>query len=592
MSNSARMMSSAGSSGNVRLEEALRLCEAEIRRRPRFAPAWTAKARALRALRRLGEALQSCDKAIELQPDDLEANLVRGNVLMELDRPEDALPSYERAVVLKPDLAEAHYNRANATARLGRQQDALQGYDRAIAIKPGFAEAHHARANALEKLGRLNEALEGFNRAAALKPELAEAYNNKGNILCRLGRHAAAVESYTRAVRARPGYALAWNNMASALKDMGRFEAALESCDRAIAIVPGFATAHHNRGNVLKALKRLPEAIRSFDRAIELAPDFAGAHRNRATTTLLMGDFERGWEYYECRETCAATRPEWGSRWTGNESLEGKSLLILAEQGFGDTIQFCRFAPLAAARGGKVTLAVQDPLVALLGCLRPEIAITALSAVVPSKFDYHIPLLSMPRVFHTHTDNIPANIPYLSADPGRIEAWKARMGMHGFRIGISWQGAVGGEIDIGRSFPVSHFETLAAIPRLRLISLQKNAGLEQLRDLPAGMNVETLGDELDPGTEAFFDTAAVMESLDLVITSDTAIAHLAGALGRPVWVALSHVPDWRWLLDRDSSPWYPTMKLFRQPRRNDWAGAFAAMKTSLLALFSANRSIP
>jgi hypothetical protein len=305
-----------------------------------------------------------------------------------------------------------------------------------------------------------------------------------------------------------------------------------------------------------------------------------------------MGDFERGWEHYESRETCAAPSPDWGVRWTGDESLEGKSLLILAEQGFGDTIQSCRFAPLAAARGAKVTLAVQDPLVALLECLKPGIMITALSAVVPTRFDYHIPLLSMPRAFHTRTDNIPASIPYLSANPWRIEAWNARMGTHGFRIGICWQGAVGGEVDIGRSFPVRHFETLAEIPGLRLISLQKNAGVEQLRDLPAGMKVETFGDTLDPGPDAFVDTAAVMENLDLVITSDTAIAHLAGALGRPVWVALSHVPDWRWLLDRDDSPWYPTMRLFRQPRRNDWAGVFAAIKTSLLELLAANRNSP
>jgi len=506
---------------------------------------------------------------------------------MELDRAEDALLSYGHAALLKPDLAEAHFNRANAAARLGRQQDALEGYDRTLVLKPGFAEAHHARANALEKLGRLSEALDGFSRAAALKPALAEAHNNKGNVLCRLGRHAEAVESYTRAVRARPGYALAWNNLGSALRHLGRLEEALESCDRAIALAPAIAAAHYNRGNVLKALERLPESIESYDRAIALAPEFADAHKNRATTTLLMGDFERGWERYERRNARVSIPPNSGSIWTGEENLDGKSLLIWAEQGFGDTFQFCRYASLLADRGGRVTLAVQDPLVAILKCLEPAVAVTGLGNA-PAGFDCCISLMSIPHALRTCSHNIPAAIPYLRADPDRTRQWRDRIGTQGFKIGICWQGAAGGEVDIGRSFPVRHFETLTDIPGLRLISLQKNAGVEQLRELPAGMNVETFGDTLDPGPEAFVDTAAIMENLDLVITSDTAAAHLAGALGRPAWVALSRVPDWRWLLDRSDSPWYPTMRLFRQSRSGDWPEVFAAIKASLLESLSTN----
>jgi tetratricopeptide (TPR) repeat protein len=559
--------------------------------RPHFAQAWNNRARALRALRRLDESLLSWDRAIALEPADTDAHLNRGNVLMEIDRPEEALASYGRALALTPDLAEAHYNRATAALRLGRAEDALQDFDRTIALKPGYAEAHHMRANVLDRLGRQDEAVQGFQRAVALKPDLVESHNNKGNLLCRLGRQAEAVDSYTRAVQRRPDYALAWSNRGSALKAIGRFEDALESCDRAIGLAPDLAAAHHNRGNALKGLKRLEDAIGSFERAIELVPAFEDAHRNRATTTLLTGDFERGWRLYERRNAGMSVPPNSGSIWTGTEDLEGKTLLIGAEQGFGDTFQFCRYAPLAAARGAKVTLAVQDPLVALLKCLEPETSVTALSTA-PAGFDYYIPLLSMPHAFQTRANNIPSTVPYLHPDPDKIRHWRDRIGSEGFRIGICWQGAVGGEVDIGRSFPVRHFAPLAEIPGTRLISLQKNAGVEQLHDLPAGMTVEAFGDALDPGPQAFVDTAAAMENLDLVITSDTAVAHLAGALGRRTWLALNYVPDWRWLLDRDESPWYPTMKLFRQPRRNDWAGVFAAIRTSLLELLSTNWARP
>ncbi len=575
-----------------RFDEAVAGYDRATSTRPDFAPAWNNRARALRALRRLEEALESCERAIALDPAQADAHVNHGNVLMELDRSEDAFVSYGRAIALAPDLAEAHYNRANAAARLGRAEDALRDFDRAVALRPGFAEAHHARANALEKLGRLVEALASFDRAAALKPDLAESYNNKGNILCRLGRRAEAVDSYTSAVRNRPGYALAWSNRGSALKDIGRLEEALESCDRAIALAPGLAAAHHNRGTILKGLKRLSDAVGSFDRAIVCAPDFADAHRNKAIATLLMGDFAQGWQLYERRNTGTAAFPAAsGQPWTGDEKLDGRTLLIRAEQGFGDTFQFCRYARLAADRGARVTLAVQDPLVALLKCLEPTVTVTSLSEAV-SDSDYHIALLSMPRAFRTDAHSIPANIPYLAADPVRIAAWRARIATQGFRVGICWQGAIGGDVDIGRSFPVRQFETLAGMPGIRLISLQKNAGAEQLRDLPAGMSVETFGDALDPGPAAFVDTAAVMENLDIIISSDTAVAHLAGALGRPIWVALSHVPDWRWLMDRDDSPWYPTMRLFRQSERNDWTGAFAAMKNSLPELLSAHGRCP
>jgi Flp pilus assembly protein TadD len=472
--------------------------------------------------------------------------------------------------------------------------EALDGFDRTIALKPGFAEAHLGRGNTLADMNRPDEAVRSYDRAIALKPNLAEAHNNRGMALHRLGRFEEALESYSRAIGHRPGYALACNNRGMALREIGRLEDALRDCSRAVALNPRFAEAHYNRGNVLKGLTRPDEALQDYDCAIALKPDLAEAHWNKAVCTLLMGRFEEGWRLYERRTRkpeCAANLVAGQTAWTGTESLDGKSLYIQAEQGLGDTIQFCRYALLAAEMGREVVLAVQDPLVRLMKSLGRAIHIRELTSGPPA-FDYYIPLLSMPLAFHTDADSIPAEIPYLSAEPERIRHWNARIGSEGFRVGICWQGAKGGEVDIGRSLPVRYFEGIASIPGVRLISLQKNAGAEQLLDLPAGMEVETFGDDFDAGPDAFIDTAAIMENLDLVITSDTAVAHLGGALGRPVWVALSYVPDWRWQLDRYDSPWYPTMKLFRQTERGNWRSTFAAMEMRLLELLRADQSHP
>ena len=577
-----------------RMEEAVASYDCALACRPDHAPAWHNRAGALHALRRLDDALRSCDKAIAFQPGHADAHLHRGNVLMELGRPGDALESYERAIAAKPDLVEAQYNRSHALRHLGRLNQALDSFNRTIALKAGFAEAHLGRGNTLADLDRPGEAVRSYDRAIALKPDLAEAHNNRGMALHRLGRLEEALESYSRAIGHRSGYALACNNRGTALREIGRLEEALRDCTRAIALNPRFAEAHYNRGNVLKGLKRPDEALHDYDCAIALKPDLAEAHWNKAVCTLLMGLFEKGWRLYERRQR----KPEYDATllarqtiWSGAESLEGKSLYIQAEQGLGDTIQFCRYALLAAKIGEEVVLAVQDPLVRLMKSLGCAIHIRELTSGLPAS-DYYIPLLSMPLAFHTDADSIPAEIPYLSAEPEKIRHWSARIGSKGFRVGICWQGAKGGEVDIGRSFPVRHFEGISRIPGVRLISLQKNAGAEQLLDLPAGMEVETFGDDFDAGPDAFIDSAAIMENLDLMITSDTAVAHLAGALGRPVWVALSYVPDWRWHLDRCDSPWYPTMKLFRQTEAGNWRSIFAAMEMLLLEMLRADQSHP
>jgi tetratricopeptide (TPR) repeat protein len=556
---------------------------------PSFAEAYSNRANALLKLKRTDEALASCEKAMSLQPHFAEAYVIRGDVLLEQSLAEEALTSFDKAISLKPHFAEAHVGRGNALLRLNRAEEALVSYNNGIALKPDFPAALNSRGNALRDLKQVQEALASYNKAILLRSDFAEAYNNRGKALMDLRLADLALESYNKAIALIPDYAAAYNNRGNALAELGRSVEALESFDKVIALQPDNAKAYNNRGNALLDLKRLDATLESYDRAIALNSDYAEAHWNQSFALLLMGRFERGLREYEWRKRRAdspATRsfpPQ--LLWTGAQDISNKILFIYCEQGLGDTIQFCRYARLAEIMGAKVILSAQDALARLIKTLSPTIEIINFSEV-PSNFDYHIPLLSMPLAFNTDHNNIPAEVPYLQADRERVESWRDRIGGAGIKIGIGWQGNKLTPADIGRSFPVWHFEAISRIPNVRLISLQKSVGIDQLTHLPTGMKVETISDELDEGPDAFIDTAAVMESLDLVITSDTAIAHLAGALGRPTWVALKYAPDWRWLLDRSDSPWYPTLRLFRQASHNNWASAFAEIESRLIETLS------
>ncbi len=566
-----------------RLAEALSLYETIIRLDPNIAPAHYNHGTVLHAVNRTADALRSYDRAIALQPNYAEAHYNRGIALRNLKRLEDAVRSYDRVIALKPDFAEAHNNRGNTLRELKRTAEAIQSLDRAIRIRPDYAEAYYNKANVLHDLGHLNEALQSFDRAIELKPDYAGAFSNRGNTLQDLKRPQEALQSFDKAIAIKPSFADAHYNKGNALLELGRPDEALQCFDKAIQLDPQHAKAHCNKGHRLAELKRVDEAIRCYDAAIGIQPSMAEAHWNKSHCVLLKGDFAEGFQLYEWRKKRARPTGLWRCpqpEWTGKESLQGKTLLIHAEQGLGDTIQFCRYVLLAREKGAKVVFAVQDPLKRLLDRLGPDIEIVPLTGA-PDAFDYHIALMSTPLAFGTTWSTCPAKVPYLYAEPQNVTKWRKRIGSQGFKIGICWQGNKQAEVEVGRSIPLRQFEAIARLPNVRLISLQKNDGVEQLADLPPGMKMETLGDDFDAGPDAFVDTAAAMECLDLVITSDTAVAHLAGALARPAWVALKYVPDWRWLLDRSDSAWYPTLRLFRQPKPDDWPGAFAAIETEL-----------
>jgi hypothetical protein len=384
-----------------------------------------------------------------------------------------------------------------------------------------------------------------------------------------------ALRAYRDAARLKPDLPDLFNNLGTALRNIGALEEAEQRLREAVRRAPGDAAAQLNLSSVLKELGKTADAESLLRDAIGRHPSDPVLLYNLSLLLLLLGRDQEAWPGWEQRFAARAI-PSRGlpqPQWNG-EPLNGRTLLVYAEQGLGDTIQFCRYLPALNTTGGKVIFESPPGLRRLLSTL-PHVPPLVVPGDTLPPLDLVCPLMSVPARTGAA---IPATNPYLFAEPGRIARWRERLGTHGFKIGIAWQGNPGRIEDRGRSVKLREFAPLAAIPGVRLISLQKNDGVEQLEEGPA---VETLGPDFDVGPDRFLDTAAVMMNVDLVVTSDTSIPHLAGALGRPVWVALRKVPDWRWLLDRSDSPWYPSMRLFRQTERDDWAPVFGAIAAAI-----------
>jgi tetratricopeptide (TPR) repeat protein len=603
--------------GLKRFEEAVANYDRALAVQPDNAETLTNRGVSLYALGRFAEALESYDRALALQPALLVALSNRGNTLKELKRFEDALASYDRALVLRPDYAEAHYNRGNALHALGRFEEALASYDRALALGPDYVEALGNRGVTLHRLQRFEEALVSYDRALAGRPNDAEALDNRGVTLNALARFEEALASYERALARRPDWAQALTNRgvtfnalrrfdealasydralalrpddAEALSNRGhtlhtlnRFEAALASCDHALALRPDYAEAHYNRSVTLRALRRFDEALASCSRALAVRPNYAEVHFNEACCRLVTGDFDRGWEKTEWRWDIGpsknANRNFVQPLWTGSDETAGKTILLHAEQGLGDTIQFCRYAPRVAERGARVILEVQKPLHELMSTLPGAAQIVSRGDPLPD-FDLHCPLLSLPRAFATRLETIPRKTPYLRASPQAVTDWNDRLGARNRpRIGLAWSGNPTHLDDHNRSIGLS-----LLLPLLNLdatyVSLQRDVRIGDATVLKGCSNLLHFGEEL----KNFSDTAALISNLDLTISVDTSAAHLAGALAKPVWVLLAFAPEWRWLLDREDTPWYPTARLFRQDDTRDWAGLIARVHAALREL--------
>ncbi|MFM2150331.1 MAG: hypothetical protein RLZZ187_2637 [Pseudomonadota bacterium] len=566
-----------------RLEAAARLYDAVIQAVPRHHDALHMRGVAALQQGRAEEGIALVRRALKLNPKFPAAWNSLGNGLREARQLTRAVEAFDKAITQQPGFAEAYSNRGNALADLGRFVPALASYDKAVTLRPDYAEAWSNRGRALLELGRMAEALESCDKALALRPNFAEAHGNRANVLLRLDRPQDALAAAERAITLAPGLATAHATRAAALQDLGRAEDSLASFDNALALNPGLTEAAYNRARLLMAVERFEDAVASYSYAIDRRPDYADARWNRSLALLLLGRFEEGWPEHEWRKRKGepvATRSFRQPLWLGREPIAGKRLFLHAEQGLGDTIQFCRYALLAQERGAKVVMSVQDALVPLLRDLHPDIAAIG-AEQKPDAFDLHAPLHSLPLAFGTTLASIPTWPAYLKAPAERVARWASRLGSEGLKIGINWQGSTGAT-DVGRSFPLSQFLPLAQLPGVRLISLHKGAGEAQLQDLPAG-TVETLGADFDAPGAAFLDSAAVLQLCDVVITSDTSLAHLAGALGVPTWVILQRVPDWRWLLGREDSPWYPSLRLFRQEVAGDWDQVFGRILDELRA---------
>jgi Tfp pilus assembly protein PilF len=437
----------------------------------------------------------------------------------------------------------------------------------------------------LQGLERFEEAVASYDRALAAQPHYAEALSNRGNALYELQRFDEAVSSFDRALVERPHYAQALSNRGNALRGLRRFGEALESYDRAVALSPVHADALVNRGNMLKELRRIDEALDSYDRAIALQPDLADAHFNKALCELLRGDYDRGFTRYEWRWDCTQGRQTIRDfaqpLWLGAEDIAGKTILLHAEQGYGDTIQFCRYVPLVVARGARVILEVPKALRTLMETLAGPAQILSRGDPLPD-FDLHCPLLSLPLAFRTWVETIPSATPYLQAPAKSAVEWRKRLGRKRRpAIGVAWSGLATHGNDRFRSMKLAALLPLFDT-RATFVSVQKEVRAEDAVLLKSCGDVIHFGDEL----RDFADTAALIANLDLVIAVDTSVAHLAGALAKPLWVLLPFGSDWRWLLDRNDSPWYPTARLFRQDAERTWDDVVKQVRTALLRRLS------
>ena len=601
-----------------RLDEALESFNQAIRLKPDYLEAYSHRGAILQGLQRLDEALENYDKAIELKSDDAASYYNRGTILQGLQRLDEALESFNQAISLKPDYAAAYSNRGNVLKELQRLDEALESYDKAISLKPDYAAAYSNRGILLKEFQRLDEALESYDKAISLKPDYAEAYSNRGILLKELQRLDEALESFDKAISLKPDYAAAYSNRSIVLQALQRLDEALESQDKAISLKPDYAEAYSNRGNVLRELQRLDEALESFDKAIILKPDYAEAYSNRGLVLkdlqyldealesydkalrlkpdypsvnwnislchLLDGNFKDGWSGYEWRwknkdsSTFKSKRNFLQPLWLGAESLKGKTILLYAEQGLGDTIQFSRYAPLVALLGAKVILEVQRPLVKLLKNIEGVSQIIAKGDNLPD-FDYQCPLLSLPLAFKTELQTIPPVSQYMTSDSGKVMIWQSKLGKKSKpRIGLVWSGNAKHKNDHNRSLSLS--QLLPSLPpNIEYVCLQKELRDADKELLAQHSQIKYFGDALAD----FTDTAALCELMDVVISVDTSVAHLAGALGKQTWVLLPFGPDWRWLLDREDNPWYPSVKLYRQEKAGDWSGVMEKIKADIYA---------
>ncbi len=523
----------------------------------------------LKHLRRDTEALETYARVIVMNPQNAEAYRERGNLFLERGKHHQSINDFDAAIKIQPQDTQSLFNRGVANAGIKRFQQALDSYDLAMQIEDNNAYLHFNRGVALEQLGRFDESLASYDEAISRKYDFTEAHLHRGNVLKALGRLEESIFAFERMIGMNPNYAEAYNNRANGLKKLGQLDAAMVDYDAAIRIKPDYQEAYNNRGNMLKDTGFYERAMQDYDRALALNPDYVSCHWNKSLLLILLGDYLNGWKLYEWRMQEPSLRDKHYQLatpgWRGEYSLQGKTILIYAEQGFGDVIQFSRYLPMLKAQGANIIFELFQPLNSLFQSMRCEMTLVSKGEAMPA-FDTYCPIMSLPYAMKTTLDTIPAEIPYLFADAEKVAGWKKTLGKtNKKRVGLVWAGSTKHENDANRSLALDALDSLLQVD-VEWHSLHKEYRLHDQGILHQYPQLLQHQDAI----QDFSDTAALIECLDLVITVDTSVAHLAGAMGKPVWILIPFAPDYRWLLDREDSPWYPTARLFRQPVLNDW----------------------
>jgi tetratricopeptide (TPR) repeat protein len=563
--------------------EAETLMRKSVTLRPGFAEAHFSFAQVLAAQGKNDEAREHYQKTLALKPTHADAFFGLGNALALLGRRSEAAEAYEEALKIRPDFPEVLNNLGVFHYENGAYEKSIQLLKRAIELCPAYAAAHNNLGNTYKEQKEWSKALLCYRIALSHDPHLFQAINNMGlALMYGAGDLAAAATFFRQILDKQPENPIAMNHLGIAYCMRGDFAEGATWYDKALALNPDYRDALNNMGNALKAQGRIKEALPYYERVRDLKPDDPEIHNNIAMALLGIGRFEEGWREYEWRwkasQLAEARRNYAEPLWRGEEGGD-RTLYIYAEQGLGDTIQFCRYASYAAKRGWKVILEVQPELLSLMKSLDGVDAAFCPGAPVP-RFDMQCPTMSLPVAFNTRVDTIPANIPYLSAEAAKKSLWSERLASDpkGFRVGLVWTGnSRHFSLDLSaanmrRSLPPDALSPFQGMNGIQFYSLQKN-----------GYNLETdLGmiDHMNACAD-FSDTAALIDNLDLVISVDTSVAHLAGAMGKPIWLLNRFDTCWRWFVDREDSPWYPTMRIFRQTTSGDWASVIARVKTEL-----------
>ncbi len=515
-----------------------------------------------------GNAEYLCREILKRQPNNADVLHFLGVIYFQVQKYVLAIQYIEYSLKLNPGNSEAYYNLARSYQKIGENEKAINSYEKAIQFNPYLVDAYINLGNLYQENGQLEKAIISYQNATKLNPDFAGAYYNLGVALHEIERFEEAISAYKRAIQINPNYADAYHDLGYAFHEKGDFKKAIECYQRAIEINPGIYDAYNNIGRAYQMQNKIDDAIHFYRKAIDIEPDFAEAHCNLAMALLCKEDFKEGWLEYEWRWKLKGRKKYEFKKpsWDGSD-ISGKSILLYTEQGLGDAIQFIRFAPLISERGVSVIVQCQKELKSLFQCCKGVRQAVTYDETLPD-FDVHCPLLSLPLILGITAQNIPLNIPYINVDQDIVKRWSEKLLLHSsrYKIGLIWSGNPKYNADRLRSFNLNTFTPLAVLKDVTFYSLQKGEAAKQAKDPPGEMHLIDYTDEVYD----FSDTAAIIKNLDLIISVDTSVAHLAGALGKPVWVLLPFSPDWRWMLNREDSPWYPTMRLFRQTSHGDW----------------------